>query len=191
MGKIRHLEPHEWPLLKEFRLKALLSDPQEFSESFDEANRFSDDYWKDLIKEANDSNGSKTFILENNNEIIGFVFGIRRENECRLGGLWIDPACRNQGLSILLINHVKDWSLTFKNDGHLKLWSSIGNLSNFYMKCGFQETEKIKPHPIKNGDIIEMIWQKNTYDLRSSLETDNVWLDSLRREVYKDLFFAT
>lgn len=193
MEIIRHLEPHEWPLLKELRLKALLSDPQEFSESFDEAKSFSDGYWKDLTKDANDPNSSKTFILENDKEIIGFVFAIRSENECRLGGLWIEPVYRKQDLGDLLIDHVKDWSLNFKNNDCLKLWSSIGNLSDFYIRCGFEETDNIKPHPIKNSDIIEMIWQKNknAYDLRNSLETDNVWLDSLRREAYKNLFFET
>jgi len=73
---------------------------------------------------------SKTWVYENDDEIIGFVSMMNNE----IGGLFVNPNKQSKGIGTTLVNHVKSMhdSLeveVFKNN-------TIGN--SFYKKYGFQ-----------------------------------------------------
>lgn len=160
MRLVRCLEENEWLTLKALRLNALSTDPEAFSETLDEAKAFSDEYWIKVLKNTACFDSSKVFILESGNEILGFVFGIRKNKECRLGGLWIDPVFRKQNLGNLLVQAVKEWSCQFDDSETLKLWVLDGTLVRFYKNCGFELNGNKKEHPVSGAEIVEMVWNR-------------------------------
>jgi hypothetical protein len=95
--KIRCLQPGEQTLLKSLRLTALRSDPQSYWENLAEAEAYGDNYWSDLALQLVKPDGSRMFILEQDGVVSGFIYGISKDaGEYRIGGLWVDPACRGR-----------------------------------------------------------------------------------------------
>src|SRR4051812_2265137 len=101
---IRNLRREEWGLLKDLRIKSLRHDPQSFWEKLTDVGKHDDGYWKKLAEELTTPYGSCMFILEQDNEVAGFVYGIKKEGGVfRLGGLWINPNHRDNGYGSLLV----------------------------------------------------------------------------------------
>ena len=155
--QIQYLKKHEWRLLKKLRLDALLSDPESFWDASEDTKQFKDDYWIDLSIELTKKGGSKMFLLKKSEEIIGFVYGIRQNAiEFSIGGLWVKPGSRKQGLARVLVEEVVKWVLTQTSTPVLKLWSPLGHTVNFYERLGFTNLDTKRKNPNDGRVIIEM-----------------------------------
>jgi len=154
---IKSLQHTEWKLLKSLRIKALECDPQSFWENKEDAQRYEDSYWQNLASDLAKPEGSRMFLLEINQVIIGFVYGIKKDEEkYRIGGLWVDPKYRGRGHGNSLVREVISWAKNCSAKPIIRLWSPTGATARFYENNGFQSLGNIRTHTQDKRQIIEM-----------------------------------
>lgn len=157
---IRFLKENEWELLKDLRLEALSCDPEAFWDTLEETTNFEDEYWFNLSQELTKKSGSRMFICENAKTIIGFVYGIRKdESNFSLGGLWITPKLRADGFGKILVQEVIKWAMKETPAPILKIWSPKDSTTNFYSKLGFLQLNNEKKNPVDGRKIVEMEYE--------------------------------
>jgi GNAT superfamily N-acetyltransferase len=156
---IRSLQHGEWSLLKALRLRALHSDPESFWESADDVGNHEDAYWNAFARKLTSPDGSRLFILESGEAIIGMVFGVVKEGAAyRVGGLWVDPAQRGKGYGTRLVQHVIAWART-RPDAQIQLWCPSGSTMHFYQRNGFHSLERYRTNEADGRQIVEMQWR--------------------------------
>jgi GNAT superfamily N-acetyltransferase len=157
--EIRCLQSGEQALLKSLRLTSLRYDPQSYWENTTEAESYEDAYWSDLALQLTRPNGSRMFILEQDGVVRGFVYGISKgAGEHRIGGLWVEPACRGRKYGYALVQRVVSWARTQPGMTSIRLWSPTGSMVCFYEKNGFKPLGRIQTHPSDGRQIVEMEW---------------------------------
>ncbi len=97
---VRQLAPDEWPLFKEWRLKALKSDAGMFSATYEDKLQQQDDEWQKFTN----SPDTAIFIVYDHNEAIGLTaISIDHKDLTRtqavLWGSWLKPEYRSRGIS--------------------------------------------------------------------------------------------
>jgi GNAT superfamily N-acetyltransferase len=156
---IRSLQHAEWPLLKALRLRALRSDPEAFWESAEAVGVHDDAYWSAFARKLTSPDGSRLFILQSGEIIIGMVFGVVKEGAAyRVGGLWVDPAQRGKGHGTRLVQHVVAWARTHP-DAQIQLWCPSGPTMHFYRCNGFFSLDRYRTNEADGRQIVEMQWQ--------------------------------
>ena len=156
---IRCLGQDEWPLLKALRVRALAEDPQSFWETADDARTRDDVYWMTFTRKLTTSGGSRMFMAANGESVAGFVFGVKKEGaEYRIGGLWVDPLRRKQGLGSLLVQEVVKWAKADSNTAVIQLWCPVGSTVSFYESNGFRPLDRLRTNDADGRQIVEMEW---------------------------------
>lgn len=119
-----------------------------------EAHNFIDkEYWKTAkvdMKEKYIPN-SETYILENNNELYGFISMI----ENYLAAIFVDDKFQSQGFGKKLLDYVKK----DRDYIELKVFKKNNRAYNFYSKNGFKIKEKLIDKNLKEEEYL-MIWNK-------------------------------
>jgi len=134
-----------------------MTDSESFWEELKEAELHNDDYWQTLAAELTAVEGSRMFLLELENKVIGFVYGIKKDTQgCRIGGLWVAPEYRKKGYGNLLIQQVISWAQNNFKDVAIKLWSPAGSMIAFYEKNNFKKSPNVKTHPNDGREVVEM-----------------------------------
>nr|RNJ70177.1 MAG: GNAT family N-acetyltransferase [Leptolyngbya sp. IPPAS B-1204] len=158
---IRRLEPHETNLHREIRLRALQDSPESFGETLAEAEAKPIAYWEALTESV--TNGPHVMFLAYDSDAIqGCVYGLL-DRECeqagRIGGMWVAPAYRQQGIGQALLQAVLVWAAE-RRLTHLGLWAPVANPAaiRLYQNAGFRQTERQKVLSAANAplQIVEM-----------------------------------
>lgn len=111
--KVSELRPDEWQRLRDLRLAALAESPENLSGNLEEEKAFTEVQWREGFKKL-------TYLVAS---IDGVDVGmINVENlkgdfgaTCWLGGLWLNPKYRGQGVARALFDYMdsvakeKDW----------------------------------------------------------------------------------
>ncbi|MGZ9097214.1 MAG: GNAT family N-acetyltransferase [Micavibrio sp.] len=110
---IRPLQSSEWVLLQEIRLKALKTNPQVFSSSYETEKNLSPDEWKSWLTQDNKC----VFGLFDQQKIIGLtsIFTLRDDptgQTALLATSYIEPEYRGQGLSRMFYEARLGWVKT-------------------------------------------------------------------------------
>ncbi|WNZ25968.1 GNAT family N-acetyltransferase [Leptolyngbya sp. NK1-12] len=158
---IRRLEPHEINLHREIRLRALHDSPNSFGETLAEAEAKPIAYWEALTESV--TTGSHVMFLAYNSDTIqGCVYGLldrEREQAGRIGGMWVAPAYRRQGIGQTLLEAVLAWAAE-QGLTHLGLWAPVANPAaiHLYQNAGFRPTGQQKVLSAANTplQIVEM-----------------------------------
>ena len=137
---VRRLAPGDVEIFRAVRLAALEDSPDAFGESLEAAQQ-SD--WN-----ARTANGSAftdrgVFVALADEQAIGMVF-VRCEAPpapAFLGGMWVHPLFRGQGIGRTLVLRGLDF-LRSAGQRRISLWvtSAHADVLNFYRTLGFQET---------------------------------------------------
>jgi GNAT superfamily N-acetyltransferase len=99
------------------------------------------------------------FILEQDGVVSGFIYGISKDaGEYRIGGLWVDPACRGRKYGYALVQRVVSWATAQPGMTSIRLWSPTDETAHFYEKNGFKPLGGIRTHPSDGRQIVEMEW---------------------------------
>lgn len=154
---IRRLTEQDVNLFREVRLKALKDSPDSFDQKHEEELAKPLEYWQELLDKVSPSSENIAFVLFDDEESIGVVYGFNKgEKRGGLGGLWIDPNYRKRGFATTLINKVITWA---KNEEleRLTLWNTEGHEGSekLYRKIGFQPTGRKKPLELNPSVHIE------------------------------------
>jgi putative acetyltransferase len=119
-----------------------------------EAHNFIDkEYWKKAKTDMKEKYipSSETYILENNNELYGFISMI----ENYLAAIFVDYKFQSQGFGKKLLDYVKK----DRDYIELKVFKKNNRAYNFYAKNGFKIKEKLIDKNLKEEEYL-MIWNK-------------------------------
>ena len=142
--RIRQLEPHEWALIRELRLRALADSPDAFARTLAEALGENDAYWVKLAGSVTKPNGQVMFVAEVEGRPAGLAFGLFDKDRAKTGhvaGMWVDPGARGSGVGRALLESVIAWARSLALD-RLELWVTKGNGAavRLYEWAGFADT---------------------------------------------------
>jgi ribosomal protein S18 acetylase RimI-like enzyme len=142
--RIRQLEPHEWALIRELRLRALADSPDAFARTLAEALGENDAYWVSLAASVTKPNGQVMFVAELDGRPVGLAFGLfdkERATTGHVAGMWVDPEARGRGAGRALLESVIAWARSRVLD-RLELWVTKGNgaAARLYERAGFSDT---------------------------------------------------
>ena len=142
--RIRQLEPHEWALIRELRLRALADSPDAFARTLAEALGENDAYWVKLAGSVTQPDGQVMLVAETEGRPVGLAFGLfdrERATTGHVAGMWVDPEARGRGVGRALLESVIAWARSLALD-RLELWVTKGNGAavRLYERAGFADT---------------------------------------------------
>jgi len=141
---VRRLEHHGTFLHREIRLRALRDAPDSFADTAAETEARAPSYWEDLTRSVTQHGRHVMFLACEDTVVYGSVYGLRDPESAdtgRVGGMWVDPACRRKGIGTALLHAVITWA---RNEGfsRMRLWApvvAVGALA-LYRQAGFNDT---------------------------------------------------
>lgn len=143
---IRKLKSSEAALFRDLRLQALANAPNSFGETLEQAEAQPNSYWQKLTESVTKPDGHIMFLAEQLEQVVGFAFGLRDRQDSKvghLGGMWVNPNFRSQGVGYGLVEAIIAWGHQLKQE-RLELWVTEGNRDaiRLYERVGFIDTSK-------------------------------------------------
>jgi GNAT superfamily N-acetyltransferase len=146
---IRQLEPAEWRLLRDLRLRALADAPGAFAATLEQARAFSDDEWRRRAAGWRAA-GDAVFVSGRD----GMVVGVRDGDNAWLGAMWVAPERRREGIGLALAVAVVGWARSW-GAKRVLLGVAEGNgpAAALYERLGFVETGS---REVVREDLVEI-----------------------------------
>lgn len=156
----RRIHPGEGPLLKEVRLRALLTDPDAFGASYERDATHDDDYWEERAGRAATGNEQFIALAEDDGRVVGMVGAYTPEVETQarhLVSTWVAPEARGNGLGSELVGAVVEWARV-AGASEVTLWVVDENrpAMALYEGAGFVPTGDKQPLP-SNPSLVESL----------------------------------
>ncbi len=153
--RIRTLEPHEITLHRDLRLRALRDSPESFGETAAEAEARPFSYWEDLTRSVTEPDRHVMFLACESDAVCGSIYGLRdpeHGDAGRIGGTWVAPPHRRQGVGRALVHAVFAWARE-RGFQRLRLWVPSENAAALalYRHAGFRDTAHRRPLPTNTG----------------------------------------
>jgi ribosomal protein S18 acetylase RimI-like enzyme len=146
------LNPSDWPVYKELRLRALQEEPQAFGASYAENLSRPDSYWMERLSEVANGKNWLLFAKEGGN-LIGMMGGFRKKEEpedtVNIIAVYVVGEARGKGVSKKLMQTMLQ---EFENDptiGRVKLSvnkdqaAAVGLYESFGFKVTGEENVKM------------------------------------------------
>lgn len=158
---IRSLQPHEVGLHREVRLRALLESPDSFGETAAEAQAQPQSYWEDLTRSVTARDGGIMLLACEGSGVWGSAYGLldrERSDAGRIGGMWVDPMRRRQGIGRALVQAVLSWARQ-RGLERVGLWAPAANAGAIalYHSADFVASGRERPLRADAGiRIVEM-----------------------------------
>lgn len=163
--KIRRLEPHETALHREARLRALRDTPDAFRETVAEAEARPYSHWEDLTRSVTEPGRHVMFLACDGDAVHGSVYGLRDSGSSgagRVGGTWVAPSHRRQGVGKALLQAVLSWA---GENGftRMRLWAPAASpvALALYRQAGFTDTGHRQP--LRAGVAIQTMELEYTF----------------------------
>jgi GNAT superfamily N-acetyltransferase len=138
--RVRRIGPHEGPLLRAARLRAVSDAPAAFGSSTDELRVTADAEWSAAARAASAGPARAWFLAEGPTGIVGIVQGRRRPPDTLLVfSMWVAPEVRRTGVGRALIEAVERWAAGWGARRSV-LWVVVDNAGarRFYERLGFE-----------------------------------------------------
>lgn len=151
--QIRPFAPHEWPIYKDLRLRALADSPDAFGSTLAAEQGRTDAEWASRLAAAAESGGDLPLIAELDGEPIGLAWGrIDKSNPdaAHLYQMWVAPDWRRRGAGRMLLEAVIAWAKG-KNVNYLELGVTYRDspAMRLYRRAGFEPAGA--PEPLRPG----------------------------------------
>lgn len=159
--QIRALKAHEVALHRSLRVRASRDAPDSFGETWAEAERRPLSYWQELTRSVTEPGQHIMFLACEDSAIQGSAYGLidrDRPSAGRVGGMWVDPRWRRQGIGRALPEAVFAWADDRKFTT-LGLWAPAHCPAAvaMYRKMRFHKTGKQRSLPSNPAlSIMEM-----------------------------------
>jgi ribosomal protein S18 acetylase RimI-like enzyme len=139
--EIRRVERHQWPSLREIRLRALADAPDAFATTHEYARAQPDSYWLEMVEDP-------AWVAVDDGHWVGMVRARQEREDADLLSMWVDPAARNAGVGRALVDEVVRWAGS-QGMRAVVLWVAEGNdaAQALYRSVGFVETGERQPLP--------------------------------------------
>jgi ribosomal protein S18 acetylase RimI-like enzyme len=163
---VRTLEDHETALHRDIRLRALKESPAAFGLTFEDESRQPLAYWEDQTQAVTDPARNAMFVAHDGDaqEMHGMIYALRARDVSdggRIGGMWVSPAHRRQGIGGALLECALIWAGE-NNLSQIGLWAPAagGAAIALYRRAGFKETGIRNTMPGRPAlEIVEMIYR--------------------------------
>lgn len=147
--QVRRLQPPETALFRELRLQALAESPSSFAERYEDVVGRGIQDWERLCA-LHTLGPHVAFVAEVEGAPSGIAFGIidRQERDSsRVGGMWVRPDRRGQGIATGLLQAVIQWARA-QGRTRMGLWAPahVPAALAVYQKAGFRLTGVEKLH---------------------------------------------
>lgn len=124
----------------------MLSDsPLAFHSTYERALTFTDDYWRELTVESARGEDRVYFVAEDGDRWYGLAGGLLAPDATMVEvvSVWVDPACRGQGVATALIEPVVAWGVA-GGATQASLWVHDENETaiRLYERLGFERTDQ-------------------------------------------------
>lgn len=144
---MRRLEPDDWEVYREVRLRALRSDPGAFGSTLGREEGFDEDRWRERLS------GAAVFAAMVGPDAVGLAGGLRLDDGSgsELVSMWVAPEWRGTDVAARLIGAVVDWA-SAAGLASLGRWVVDGNrrAERAYAKAGFGRTGRVQP--VREGE---------------------------------------
>jgi GNAT superfamily N-acetyltransferase len=139
--RIRRIGEEEARLLRDLRIRSLRDAPEAFGQQPAEAEAMPEEAWHQQVRAAATGDRRAWFVAELPAEerTVGLVNGRRRPpSELMVFSMWVDPACRQQGIGRRLIDAIDGWASGW-GARRTVLWVFGANETaiRFYERIGF------------------------------------------------------
>jgi ribosomal protein S18 acetylase RimI-like enzyme len=150
--EVRRVEPDDWAVLRDVRLRALTDAPYAFASTRARELGFDEAGWRRRME------GGPWWLARVDGAPVGLVAGYATADDGdvrHLVAMWVEPASRGSPAATLLVEAVCAWAAA---DGGrvVSLWVADGNdrARRFYERLGFTGTGERQPLP-SNPDVGE------------------------------------
>lgn len=156
---VRRIRPDEAAFLRDFRLRALKTDPDAYSSSYAAEVEYSDGDWETRAARSAEGDSDFVALAIRDDRAVGMAGGYQPESAPGtrfLYGMWVAPDIRASGIGHALTVQVLDWARESGAES-LRLWVVTTNLPALalYRKAGFIETGTSQPLP-SNPSLLEV-----------------------------------
>lgn len=141
------LPPSSWQEYKALRLRALKTEPQAFSSSYEREVAYPDDKWQQRLRDV-ESGKSWIFFGKLNDKLVGMTGAYRDEEDIQnhqvwLWGVYVDPEARRKGIAKLLMEKILGELKGHSDIAIVKVGVNVDQESakKLYEKFGFKATE--------------------------------------------------
>ena len=149
---IRRVEPDDWKLLRDVRLRALREDPDAFLATHDQEAAFADEQWQARASQAHGA----SFVAEGEDGGEGLATGIIDADPAVvfLVGMWVAPARRGDGTARELVDARRRLGAVASGERSFASPSRETNdrAARLYERCGFTETKDPPELPYTPND---------------------------------------
>ncbi|MBS0343734.1 MAG: GNAT family N-acetyltransferase [Proteobacteria bacterium] len=130
--------------MRKLRLRALQDAPGSFRDTYADLVVRPSSYWEDLTRSVTQPGRNVMFLACEGDQPVGSAFGLVDHAQARtgrVGGMWVDPRWRRQGIGEGLLQEVIRWAGE-RDFGCLRLWCVADEVASgsLYRKVGFKET---------------------------------------------------
>ena len=148
---MQQLSPSDWREFRRIRLTALTDAPREFSSTLAEADRLSEEDWRERLA------GRAQFLVRADGQPVGTAgCFIEPDGTAQLISMWVKPDRRGHGAGDVLVSAVLGWA---RRAGYpdVRLWVTIDNAAaqRLYARHGFSPTGAIQPLRPDTPDQLE------------------------------------
>ena len=149
--ELQQLSPSDWREFRRIRLAALADAPREFGSTLAEADRMSEEDWRERLA------GRAQFLVRADGQPVGTAgCFIEPDGTAQLVSMWVNPDWRGQGAGDVLVSAVLGWA---RRAGYpdVRLWVTIDNAvaQRLYARHGFSPTGVIQPLRPDTPDQLE------------------------------------
>jgi RimJ/RimL family protein N-acetyltransferase len=153
---VRRLEPDDWELLREVRLRALADAPEAFGSTYARELGYDQTEWRRR------AGSSAWFLATDDQSVLGIVAGYRDPrwlpDRRPLVAMWVAPQARGSGVAAQLVDAVMTWA---RDDAATELILGVvdsnARARALYVKCGFASTGQREPHHSDASRSIEIL----------------------------------
>lgn len=146
---IRRVQPQDWQLLRDVRLRALRQDPAAFLATHAQESAYPDTTWQERAAHP----GNASFVALGANGAEGLVTGLGNGAAAVLVGMWVAPALRGTEVARDLVAEVVGWA---RSSGRERVVLSVegenDRAARFYERCGFTELHHPPDLPYEPND---------------------------------------
>jgi ribosomal protein S18 acetylase RimI-like enzyme len=149
--EVQQLGPRDWREFRRIRLTALADAPREFSSTFADADRLSEEDWRERLA------GRAQFVARADGQPVGTAgCFVELDGTAQLVSMWVNPDWRGHGAGDVLVSAVLGWA---RRAGYpdVRLWVTIDNgpAQRLYARHGFCRTGVIQPLRPDTPDQLE------------------------------------
>ena len=145
---VRRAVTAEWQALREFRLRALKSDPLAFGSTLAEEATYDEARWRKRATDGSASSTTSQWVAEDNSgRLVGSIVVAEVDGKVYLFAMWVEPKFRGRGIGAQLLDTGLLWagSAFPGRDVHLDVNPRQAAAVRLYESRGFRRSADDRP----------------------------------------------